>query len=257
MPWFVRTASLLVEKALGLITDVLLTQSRRDLALAEHHGIGPRERRARIGNGIDLARFRPREDYAGRPDPPVILCVARFEPVKNHALLFDAVELLWARGVRCQVRLVGSGPLEASLRTRAARLGGPVEFLGYRDDMPELLAEADVATLTSLKEGMPRAVLEAMAMARPVVATRVPGTEEAVRDGDTGFLVDVGDAAGLAAALERLLTDADLRARMGARGREVALAEFDERPIAVALGRLYRDRLRGLSLPAAFDRAPA
>jgi glycosyltransferase involved in cell wall biosynthesis len=83
-----------------------------------------------------------------------------------------------------------------------------------------------------------------MAMARPVVATRVPGTREVVRDGDTGFLVDPADAEGFAGALERLLLDPALREAMGARGREVAIAEFDERPIAESLRTLYLSRLR-------------
>src|SRR5207237_4033058 len=117
----------------------------------------------RIGNGIDLERF----DFARPhplPVPPVILCTARFEPVKNHDLLFDAVERLHARGCDFRLRLVGSGALEDRLRRRAQESGlaKRIEFLGYRDDMPALLESCDVAVLASHKEGMPRAVLEAM-----------------------------------------------------------------------------------------------
>jgi glycosyltransferase involved in cell wall biosynthesis len=246
LPWFVRWPSLWVEQALGRVTDTLLTQNRGDLDLAARHGIGPRQRRARIGNGIDLARFRPSDVPSARP-APVVICVARFEAVKNHALLFDAAERLAARGRAFVLRLVGSGPLEPAMRARAQQngLSGRVEFLGYRDDMPQLLADADVAALASFKEGMPRAVLEAMAMGLPVVGTRVPGTREAIDDGETGFLVDVDDAEGFADALDRLLLDAGLRAALGRRGREKAIAEFDERPIAEALRLLYRSRLQG------------
>ncbi|MEO6463131.1 MAG: glycosyltransferase family 4 protein [Candidatus Eisenbacteria bacterium] len=246
MPWFVKWPSRLAEKALGLLTDTLLTQNRGDLELAERYAIGPRGRRGRIGNGIDLERFRPRDGRAVERAVPVVLCVARFEAVKNHALLFAVAQRLHERGRSFVLRLVGTGELEDSLRARAqsAGLADRIEFLGYREDMPELLEDADVAVLTSFKEGMPRAVLEAMAMGLPVVGTRVPGTREAIRDGETGFLVDPADVDGFAAALERLLLDPALRRAMGGRGREVASAEFDEGPIAEALRTLYAARLR-------------
>jgi glycosyltransferase involved in cell wall biosynthesis len=247
-PAHVRGPSLLVEQALGRITDTLLTQSRGDLELAEKHGIGRAGHRGRIGNGIDLARFKPiRTAHDG---PPVIVCAARFEPVKNHALLFDAAERLVTRGRAFVLRLVGSGPLEPALRQRAGTgYAGQVEFLGYREDMPDILATADIGVLTSFKEGMPRAVLEAMATGLPVVGTRVSGTQEAIRDGENGFLVGTGDADALANALETLIDDPALRASMGASGRAIALTEFDEAPIAEALAKLYRQRLHSQSAP--------
>src|SRR5262249_1815875 len=99
----------------------------------------------------------------------------------------------------------------------------------------------------------PRAALEAMAVGLPMVATRVTGTREVVRDGDTGFLVDVDDPVALAAALAVLIDDAGLRARMGARGREVVCAEYDEADVVRELERVYRDGLhaRGIAVPAA------
>jgi glycosyltransferase involved in cell wall biosynthesis len=248
-PAHVRIPSLLVEQALGRITDTLLTQSHGDLALAEKYGIGRPGHRGRIGNGIDLQRFKP-VHAAGHDGPPVILCAARFEPVKNHALLFDAAERLVARGRAFVLRLVGTGPLEKELRARAAKgYAGRIEFLGYRDDMPDVLAGADIAVLTSFKEGMPRAVLEAMAMGLPVVGTRVSGTQEAIRDGENGFLVGSGDADALANALETLIDDPTLRATMGASGRAIALNEFDEAPIAETLAKLYRQRLHAQPVP--------
>ena len=248
-PWWVRVPSLLAERGLGLVTDTLLTQNQGDLALAERHGIGPRGRRGRIGNGIDLARFQPVDKPAAAGDArPVVLCVARFEPVKNHALLLEAAARLARRGRAFVLRLVGTGELEVDVRARVRALGlaDRVEFLGYRDDMPALVAGADVCVLPSFKEGLPRAVIEAMAMARPVVATRVPGTREVVRHGETGFLVDPADVDGFAAALERLLFDPALRAQMGARARAVAEVEYDERPIAESLRSLYVARLRAI-----------
>src|SRR5262249_32295149 len=97
--------------------------------------------------------------------------------------------------------------------------------------------------LVSVREGLPRAVLEAMACGVPVVATSVPGTREAVRHGETGLLVELGDVAGLAAALSTLIADPGLRAAVGAGGRAVAGAEFDERRVIDALERIYRAEL--------------
>src|SRR5206468_925770 len=145
-----------------------------------------------------------------------------------------------------RLRLVGDGPLQPEYQELCLRLGigEQVEFLGYRNDVPELLAGTDLAVLTSIKEGLPRAVLEAMAMGLPVVATRVPGTREAVRHGETGFMVEVGDTDDLAGTLGRLIEDPALRARLGEQGRRVTLEEFDERRVVGALRELYRSRLR-------------
>jgi glycosyltransferase involved in cell wall biosynthesis len=177
-------------------------------------------------------------------------CVARLEPVKNHPMLFAAAAMLNRRGTPFRLRLVGDGPLRARYEEQCRRLGiqDQVEFLGYRTDMPELLADTDIAVLTSIKEGLPRAAIEAMAMGLPVVATRAPGTREVVRHGETGLTVEIGDETGLANALALLIDDPALRARLGEQGRKVALEEFDERPVTDALRELYRSRLLARSV---------
>ena len=243
-----------LERVAGWCTDTLLTQNRSDLEQARALRIVRRERVQWIGNGVCLERFHPAPaDRAGAT--PVILCVARMEPVKNHRLLFEAARLLVRRGMPFRLRLAGDGVLRAELERLASGLGlaEHVEWLGYREDMAALLAEADIAVLTSVKEGIPRAVLEAMAMALPVVATDVPGTREAVREGETGFLVPLADAGALADRLGRLLADPRLRVQLGARGREIAEREFDEATIVSRLQQLYSRRLaqRGLPVPAA------
>ena len=239
MPCLLRRLTIGIEWLCGRITDTLLTQNHGDLGLAELYDIGPRERRRRIGNGIQLECFRPslRAALGLATGPITVTCVARLEPVKNHPMLFEAAAILRRRGEPIRLRLVGDGPLRAAYQERCRRLGieADVEFLGYRSDIPELLAATDVAVLTSHKEGIPRAALEAMAMAVPVVATRVTGTQEVVRHGDTGVLVEPGDVDGLAGGL--------LRARMGARGRRVVLEEFDEQSVIESLRRIYQARL--------------
>jgi glycosyltransferase involved in cell wall biosynthesis len=244
-PWAARIPYLAVERLCGRVTDTLLTQNWSDLEQAERYRLGPAGRRRHIGNGIDLTRFQP---VASRPQAgavPTITCVARLEPVKNHGMLLEAAAILKRRGIPFRLRLVGDGPLRDRYQELCRRTGieREVEFLGYRTDIPELLAETDVAVLTSLKEGLPRAAIEAMAMGLPVVATVVPGTREVVRYGETGLGVEVGDAEGLASALAMEIGDPAQRARHGAQGRAVALQEFDERRIVEQLRELYHSRL--------------
>ena len=235
-----------VERLAGRLTDLLLSQNREDMARALDHRIVTPERLRWIGNGIALERFAPETPRPEAGGPVIITCVARLEPVKNHLLLLEAARLLKDRDRRFELWLVGDGQGRARYRSTCAAwgLGSHVHFLGYRDDVPHVLAKSDIGTLTSLKEGIPRAVLEAMAAGLPVVATDVTGTREVVRDGDTGLLVPPHDAPGLAAALERLIDDPALRERMGARGREVVRSGFDEAEIVRNLERVYAETLR-------------
>ena len=248
-------AAIAVERLVGRITDVMLSQNHEDIDRAIRHRIVPERQLEWVGNGIALENFlaAPPREEATRP--VVITCVARMEPVKNHTLLIEAAAKLHRSGRRFELWLVGGGEGRARCERLVADLGlaGVVRFLGYRDDIPALLERSDIGALTSLKEGIPRAAVEAMASGLPMVATRVTGTREVVRDGDTGFLVDVDDTAGFAAALARLVDDPSLRARMGARGREVARAEYDEAIIVDRLERIYRASLerRGIGVPAA------
>jgi len=241
-----RNLYTLAEKVCGTFTDMLLSQNRTDLDLARRHAFVPPERLRFIGNGIDVDRFHPLPRVKTTEGALTVICTARLEPVKNHPQLFEAVQQLVQRGVDTRLWLVGDGELKAEYQALCTTLGivDRVEFLGYRDDVPALLAQADVSVLTSVKEGIPRALLEAMAMELPVVGTRVVGTEETVRDGETGYLIEYGDVAALTERLARLAADPALRERLGKRGREVVLAEFDEEQIVESLATVYRQLLR-------------
>lgn len=242
------------ERFVGSFTHLLLSQNRADLEVARRSGFTAPERMHLIGNGIDLTRFQP-EPRIPEPDGVfTIHCTARLEPVKNHPMLFEALRRLRAAGRKVRLRLVGDGELRAEYERRCAEMGiaEAVDFLGYRDDMTRLLAQSDIAVLTSTKEGIPRAMMEAMAMKIPVVATRVIGTEETVVDGETGFLVPLDDVEALTDRLSRLLDDPDLRRAMGERGRARVEAEFDENAIVDRLADAYRRLLAtpGVKVPA-------
>jgi glycosyltransferase involved in cell wall biosynthesis len=127
-----------------------------------------------------------------------------------------------------ELLLVGDGPAEYAVRRLAYDLGieDRVRFLGSRDDVAELMAASDVYVLASNWEGLPRSIIEALRAGLPVVATELAGTPELVTHGDNGYLVERGDIDELAEMLARLISDAGLRARMGARSRERYEAEF-------------------------------
>ncbi|MBI3607792.1 MAG: glycosyltransferase family 4 protein [Nitrospirae bacterium] len=235
-----------LERVAGSVTDMLLSQNKADMEEARRYRIVSEDRLRHIGNGIDLEQFDPMMRQPVADGNVTITCVARFEGVKNHPMLFQAVRLLKERGERFRVWLIGEGHLQGTYEGLCARTGIDefIRFLGYRNDVPALLAQTDIGVLTSFKEGIPRALLETMAMGSPVVATRVKGTQEVVQDGLTGFLVDLGDAEALAARLAELIHDPMLRETMGRRAREAVVAEFDERGIVDALRDIYFQQLR-------------
>jgi glycosyltransferase involved in cell wall biosynthesis len=164
------------------------------------------------------------------PGTVVMITVGRIEPLKGADILLEALSRL-PRGCR-DYRLLLVGPIDpvyrARLQAQAERLhvADRVEFVGYQSPVQPWIAASDLLVHPSLYEAFPRVILEAMALFKPVVASRVGGVAEAVLDGETGFLVPAEQADALAAALERCLVDASLRERMGKAGRQRAEASF-------------------------------
>jgi glycosyltransferase involved in cell wall biosynthesis len=251
MPATRRLPYVAAERLLTRWCDVLLAQNREELQEIRRLGLRPRQGVYHVGNGIDLHRFRPRLTLPRNPRP-VILCVGRLEPVKNHGLLLRALKRL-ARAYTPVVWLVGDGPYRARYAAQVQRdgLADIVHFLGYRYDIPELTAAADVAVLTSIKEGLPRALMEAMAVGVPVVATNVKGSREVVRHGKTGFLVPLDDPDALAHCLARLLDSPGLRREMGAHAVQHARRHFGEDRVVERLVRIYRKTLAARGLESA------
>ena len=178
----------------------------------------PREKFIVIPNTVDLRRFpaAPTPRAAGER---VVLALARLDPQKGLDHLVRAA----ARMPDVTVRIAGGGPLRGELEelARAQGVDDRVTFLGERSDVPELLEACDVFVLPSLYEGLPLSILEAMAAGRPVVATDIPGTRQAVHDGRTGLLVPPGDDAALATAITRVLDDPALGVTLARGGREL------------------------------------
>jgi len=194
----------------------------------------PRERLGLIYNGIDapdvVQRNEARAQLGLPADALVMTIVANLIPYKGHGDLVDALAVAAPRlpsGWRLLVIGRDDG-IGDTLRAQAQRAGlsENVLFLGGRDDVPSLLAASDAGILCSHEEGFANAVLEGMAAGLPMIVTRVGGNAEAVRDGETGVVVEPRDPKGLADAIVRLAGDAALRARMGAAGRRRVHDEF-------------------------------
>jgi glycosyltransferase involved in cell wall biosynthesis len=191
-----------------------------------------------IYNGVDPQHFDPtaydsfavRSVFSIQPSQSVVGIIGRLHPSKRHHDLFLAMSELRRRWPDCLLLVVGDGPLEPDLRLTARHLGieKNVRFLGYLADVREVFAALDVLVLPSDHEAFPRVPLEAMAMAKPVVATNVGGIPEAVVP-DTGLLVSVGNPKELAVAISFILEDQERAAQMGRRGRERVLAQFSLR----------------------------
>jgi glycosyltransferase involved in cell wall biosynthesis len=259
-PW-TNAAYLALERLAARWTDWLVVINREDEAAARRWRFLPNERiRWMPGIGVDLRRYSPeavdpaavarlREELALGEDP-IVLMVGEFAPGKRHADLVRAFAALCRdRSLPRPPRLLlaGRGPLSGAVRAQAEALGvAPrVHALGMRPDVPVLLAAAQVLVLPSDREGLPRCVLEAMAMGLPVVGTRVRGTAELL-DGGCGALVEVGDVKGLAAAIRGVLADPAAAAAAARRALERVRAH-DERVVIRLHEELYDEALGGRS----------
>jgi glycosyltransferase involved in cell wall biosynthesis len=180
-------------------------------------------------------------------DAPVVGTVTRLSPQKAPLDFVDAAARVAERRPEAHFLLVGDGPLRAGVEARVADLGLVERFhlAGLRREVPDLLHAFDVFALSSLWEGLPRVLPQAMAAGLPVVATAVDGNAEAVTDGANGILVPPGDPGAMAGALVRLLDDPDLAARMGEAG-QASVQEFSARKMVDDIAALYEALLERL-----------
>ncbi len=198
--------------------------------------------------GVDIRRFRP-DSVGGGEGSLRVFCIGTLHEVKGQTYLIEACRNLAARGVPFACHLVGDGPDRRELTRQAERagFGERVRFHGRltQQEVREVLRRADVVVAPSVptrsgrREGIPVALMEAMASGVPVVASRISGIPELIEDGETGLLVDPRDVEGFAKALERLFRDERLRRRLGAAGRAKIEQEFDLHKSAASLMRRF------------------
>ena len=248
-----QKAFLELERALAKRTDVLVAVSPqvRDELLSL--GVGRPGQYHVVSLGMDLARFAqvgtptvPRGQLRARfglgPEVPLAGVVGRLVPIKDHATLLRALALVPG----LHLALLGDGELRQQLRQLAFELGlgGRTHFAGWWQDMPSALADLDVVVLSSRNEGTPAALIEALAAAKPVVATDVGGVRHVVEAGETGWLCPSNDPPALAAALEEATTSKKERAaQMAAEGRRRVLARFSVERMLEGYFSIYADLL--------------
>jgi glycosyltransferase involved in cell wall biosynthesis/ribosomal protein S18 acetylase RimI-like enzyme len=252
-----RLPVMALEWVAARLSHAELYQSSEDLAWARRLRIGRPSRAHHLGNGTDLTEFDPtavdparleslRRELGIGPGDRVVGMVGRLVREKGYGEFFHAARTIRARHPDVVFLAVGpSDPdkdddLTASDRDAA---GSDVVFTGYRADVRDLLALMDVFVLPSWREGMPRSAIEAAAMGRAMVLTDIRGCREVARDGVEALLVPPRDADRLTSAIERLLEDDDLRARMSAAAFARARERFDERAVAARVAEVYRQLL--------------
>jgi glycosyltransferase involved in cell wall biosynthesis len=222
------------------------------------HATGiPQDRVTLSYNGIPLEDFADAEDPGvlerlrgelGLQDAfPVLISVGRLHPGKGHELLMDMMPALLRRWPCARLLIVGEGDYRPTVERHLERLrlGGSVSLLGRREDVPSLLALADVFVFASYYEGCPLCVLEAGAASKPVVAVRIPALEPLVQEGVNGYLVPERSAETLGDRVAELIENPDLALRMGQGGRRMVEERFNADRSARELARIYEEVVRG------------
>lgn len=244
MPAFKYRFFLALERMAGWWTDLLFTQSSEDGKTAVLEKIVPADRTLVIGNGVDVTRFSPARSGAGEAvreslgipaDAYVVGFVGRLVVEKGVVDLLRAAEMLSLSSSHIWILLIGerlstdhATGVERQLSRYRHVIGERLISTGLRSDIPELLAAVDLFCLPSWREGLPRTILEAMAMSKPVVGTNIRGTREAVIHGETGLLVPPRSPRLLAKAIKKLVDNPSWGTKLGNTGRIRAMQLFDE-----------------------------
>ncbi len=244
MPAWKRRLFVSLERFAGRFTDLLFTQSSEDAETAIQERISPAADTLAIGNGVDAGRFDPSLIGDGRamrralgiPEEAFVIGIVARQVIEKGIMEFlEAAIAVAEKNTEIHILMVGerlesdhAGDVEAELERAGAALGKRLVATGARSDIPELLAAMDVFCLPSWREGMPRTIIEAMMMGKAVIATNIRGSREEVVPGETGLLVTTRSPEALAEAFLTLAGDRQKVASMGAKGRDRALALYDE-----------------------------
>jgi glycosyltransferase involved in cell wall biosynthesis len=253
-----------IEKFWGkYLSDYLFFQSREDYELAKNNNFNRPERLVHINNGVSGKRFNPnnydrkfvRESLGLNAEDKVIMFIGRIVKEKGIRELLEAFNNLRNKHKNLRLIVVGSGvkgdrdgiDLESILTGLPDKTRDSIMLLGLRDDIPELLSCADIFSLPSYREGLPRSIIEAMAMGKPVVATNIRGCREEVFPNYNGFLCKDRDAKDLELHLDKILSNKELMIKMGENSRKLFLDEFDERLVLKRQLDVFNQYKRGKS----------
>ena len=247
--WFFRRLFILLERMAARWCDQMIAISQPMVEWAGREKIAPPEKFVKIYSGIEVERFRNetpspqlKSRFGIQPEETVIGVVSKLWEGKGHEVLIDALARLLDSGCRVKLLIVGEGDLEERLKEKVKNLGigEHVIFTGFWSNVPEITAILDISVLPSFYEGMGRVVLEAMAAGKPVVASRVGGIPEFVEDEVTGYLISPGDVEALVERLETLISDSDLRRKMGQKGAERMRHEHSAETMVSMIHQVYK-----------------
>lgn len=245
-----RLFYLSLERLTGSLTDRFIAVSESEKAVAIEHGLFRPHQVVVIENGIEPAQGNPGGDVARRrqelglePDRPVVGTVSRLNPQKDPATLLRAAALIVQATPEVQFVWCGDGELKCQAESLARDLGihEHILFTGYRKDAAELMALFDVFVVSSLFEGLPYTLLEAMSWGKPLVATDVTGSRDVVAHGETGLRVPPQAPPALAEAVLRLIHSPDEAHRMGHAGRELVGRRFTLKRMIAETEQVYRE----------------
>lgn len=243
-----------VDRAVGHLIDHYIAVSEANSRYLIEQKRIPAKKVSVIQNGCSMERVDPsrahpqgiRESLGFSEDDLVLIVMARLEPQKGHRILLQALALLRKGFPNMRLICLGTGALEGELKATVRDLGleDSVRFVGFRSNVGDWLAAADIGVLPSFYEGLPLTAVETLAAGIPLVATSVDGTPEVVIDGETGLLVPPGDPAAMAEAIGRLARQPDLRRQFALAGRDWVLKRFTIRRQVEQTSSLYLSEWR-------------
>jgi glycosyltransferase involved in cell wall biosynthesis len=259
---------LCIEKILAMFTDKIITVSEKQREEILGFRIGDSKKVISVHLGLELKKYLTLDRYNGSlrkelsisSETKLVGIIARLVPIKNHKMFIDAISEVKVGGKQLKIKflIIGDGELRKQLEDYSKEKGleAHIVFLGFRRDMERIYADLDVVVLTSVNEGSPVALIEAMAAGKPVVSTDVGGVgdlfkakrkrqNEKLRYYDQGILVNPGDSKGLAVAVEELLGDEKLRRKMGEEGKKMVYPQYDISRLLKDMKGLYREVVNG------------
>jgi glycosyltransferase involved in cell wall biosynthesis len=247
---FASKIFLWVEKNFSKFTDRIVALTDGEKNDYKKLSVCPSEKLLKIHSGVDVSRYmksngnqvEKRRSLGLDQNGKVIGFIGWLLPIKGPEYLIKAMEFVWPEHPEASLVFLGKGDLDVDLRAQALRMNanGRIKFLGWREDINEIMPIFDMLVLPSLNEGMGRVLVEAMAAGKPVVASRVGGIPDLVIHGKTGFLVPPADEKALADGIKKLLDDPEKAWEMGQQGRKLC-QQFSLEAMIEKLDDLYSD----------------
>lgn len=248
-----------LEKIASYFCDAISSQNKEDIKKIKDYA--PSKKVFYEGNGVNWNRLINEYDNIDEVDienlknnlnidtgKKIILVGARLEPVKNHKFLINSLKKYNHKYNSNEYicLLAGSGPLKDELQKmiKIQGLERNIRLLGRRNDIFKFIKMADVVALTSIKEGIPRIIMESMSFAKPIIATDVLGTRELVQNDKSGYLINLGDEKDFAEKLKKLLSSKDLRKKFGDSGKSIIKNNFTEEIVSDRINNIYKELLR-------------